>query len=133
MTEEQKPPRIAPRVKAAPKPRQVYWCDLPEDARLPEFWKRRPVLILSAKAKLHGCVTVVPLSSKAQPDNPHAHAFQSVLAGETLSWAICDHILTLSVSRLIPPSRQIPRIDEGDFQDILRLVHGMIPQPRAGH
>lgn len=132
MTDDQPPPRVEPRIRAAPKPRQIYWCDLPTDARLPEFWKRRPVLILSANARLYGAVTVVPLSSKAQPDNPNAHAFQSVIDGETISWAICDHILTISVSRLSPPARVIPRIDNADFQSVLRLAHKAIPTPSTG-
>lgn len=129
MNEHIKPPRIEPKVKAAPKPRQVYWCDFPEDAHLPEFWKRRPVVILSPKSRLYGCVTVVPLSSKAQPDNPNAHSFKSVIAGEAISWAICDHVVTIAVSRLTAPERKIPRIEQGDFQHVLTLVHKNIPTP----
>jgi len=86
-------------------------------------------VILSPKAKLHGKVTVVPLSSKAQPDNPNAHCFQSILPGETMSWAVCDHVLTIAVSRLSPPMRKIPRVKHADFQSILTLVHKNIPSP----
>ena len=57
-------------------------------------------------------------------------AFQSVIPGEGVSWAICDHILTLAVSRLTAPSRKIPRIGDLDFQRILTLVHQNIPTPR---
>src|SRR5215213_9116967 len=32
------PPRVTPRVIAAPRIRQIYWCRLPSDAELPEFW-----------------------------------------------------------------------------------------------
>lgn len=131
--EKEQPPRIPPRVISAPKPRQVYWCDFPKDAQLPEFWKRRPVVILSAKAQLYGVVTVVPLSSKAQPDNPLALAFQSPLPGENISWAICSHVMTIAVSRLAPPSKVIPRMDDKDFQHVLALVHSTIPIPRGQH
>jgi mRNA interferase MazF len=121
---------VVPRVKAAPKPRQVYWCDFPQDAQLPEFWKRRPVVILSANATLHGVVIIVPLTSKAQPDNRNAHAFNSPLPGETIAWAVCSHVSTVAVSRLVPPARQIPRISEEDYRAILMLVHSNIPTPR---
>lgn len=126
---DEKPPRIKPRVKAAPKPRQVYWCDLPEDAHLPEFWKQRPVIILSKTAKLHGIVTVIPMTSKSQPDNKAAYAFASPFEGNALSWAVCDHILTVAVSRLKPPPKIIPRISEDDFAEILRRVLSFIPTP----
>jgi len=130
MSEDNKPPKVAPKVKAAPRPGQIYWCDFPKDAQLPEFWKRRPVVILSPKSQLFGHATVVPLSSKAQPDNRNAHSFKSVLPGEQISWAICDHILTIAVSRLTPPMRQIPKVSHADFQAILTLVHKNIPSPR---
>lgn len=124
------PPRRKPQLVAAPKPRRVYWCDFPRDALLPEFWKTRPVLILSPKAKLHGVVTVVPLSTKAQPDNPLAHAFPSVLPDGGMSWAICSHITTLSVARLSLVDGKAPVIPEDDFAAVLQLVHGSIPTPR---
>jgi mRNA interferase MazF len=133
MTEPTLPPRVPPKVKSAPKPRQVYWCELPKDAQLPEFWKRRPVVILSANANLYGCAVVIPLSSKAQPDNPWAHAFPSPLPGEKIAWAVCSHIMTIAVSRLVPPDRVIPRISDADFLAILTLAHKTIPTPRAGH
>ncbi|MDF3812900.1 MULTISPECIES: type II toxin-antitoxin system PemK/MazF family toxin [Rhodopseudomonas] len=66
---EEPPPRIAPRLKSAPKIRQLYWCDFPQDAQLPEFWKRRPVVILSMNATLYGSVVVIPCSTSAN-QNP---------------------------------------------------------------
>lgn len=65
-TSEEAPPRIPPRVKAAPSIRQLYWCDFPHDAQLPEFWKRRPVVVVSFKNTLSGAVTVIPCSSQDQ-------------------------------------------------------------------
>ncbi len=72
-----KPPHIKPRLKSAPRIRQVFWCDFPHDSILPEFWKKRPVLVLSKNAKLYGNVTVLPFSTKSQPNNPAAYALQS--------------------------------------------------------
>ena len=124
------PPRVAPRLTAAPKPRRVYWCDFPEDAILPEFWKMRPVLILSAKAHLHGVALVVPLTSKAQPDNRLAHAFDSVLPEGGLSWAVCSHVTCVSVARLSLVRGNAPAIPQDDFTAILRMVHAQFPTPR---
>jgi hypothetical protein len=36
---EQKPRRVKPRIIAAPKHGQIYWCDFWLDAQLPEMWK----------------------------------------------------------------------------------------------
>lgn len=131
MTEDNRPPRIAPRITSAPRVRQVYWCDFPVDAHLPEFWKTRPVVILSPKAKLYGAVTVVPLSTKPQPDNPLAYDFTSPLPGGARSWAVCSHITTVAVSRLTLVDGKAPRISDDDFQEILRIVRSTIPTPRA--
>lgn len=128
--DETPPPRVAPKVISAPRVKQVYWCNLPVDAQLPEFWKKRPIIVISPNTKLHGHVTVVPLTTKPQPDNKNAHRFVSLLPGETISWAVCDHILTVAVSRLIPPSQKIPKVDDADFQEILKLVLKNIPTPR---
>ena len=117
MADDTPPPRVAPTIKSAPRIRQVYWCKLPEDAQLPEFWKTRPVLIMSLKSTLHGKVTVLPFSTKSQPDNPHAYPMQSPLEAKQ-AWVICDHMMTVAVSRLSPPSRVIPRISEADFEHI---------------
>lgn len=126
------PPRVQPSIKSAPKPRQVYWCDFPQDAQLPEFWKRRPVVILSPKARLYGVTLVVPLSTKSQPDNPLAYPFPAVLPGpEPTTWAICSHPTTVAVSRLSIHRGTIIRVGDDHFQEILRLVRSQIPTPRG--
>ncbi len=128
MTDEAPPPRLAPRIKAAPRIRQVYWCDLPEDAQLPEFWKRRPVLILSKTAKLHGSVTVLPFTTKSQPDNPLAYPLASPIDGQR-TWVICDYLTTVAVSRLHMPGRAVPRIGQDDFNRIAALALQGLPRP----
>jgi hypothetical protein len=47
--EELPPPRVEPRLLVVPAIRELYWCDFPADAQLPEFWKRRPVIVVSFK------------------------------------------------------------------------------------
>ena len=84
VTEEaEKPPRVAPKLKARPSIRQLYWCDFPQDAQLPEFWKRRPVVIVSYKNTLSGAVTVVPCSSQDQTDNEWAVRLKTTIDGAT--------------------------------------------------
>jgi mRNA interferase MazF len=57
---QEAPPKVSPQLVSAPKIRQLLWCDFPKDAHLPEFWKRRPVIIISYRNKLHGAVTIIP-------------------------------------------------------------------------
>lgn len=106
VTEEaEKPPRVAPKLKARPSIRQLYWCDFPQDAQLPELWKRRPVVIVSYKNTLSGAVTVVPCSSQDQTDNEWAVRLKTTIDGGN-SWAICDKLTTVAVSRLTPTSME---------------------------
>ncbi len=106
VTEEaEKPPRVAPKLKARPSIRQLYWCDFPQDAQLPELWKRRPVVIVSYKNTLSGAVTVVPCSSQDQTDNEWAVRLKTTIDGGD-SWAICDKLTTVAVSRLTPTSME---------------------------
>ena len=126
MTEESPPPRVGSRIRSAPRIRQVYWCDFPEDAQLPEFWKRRPVLIFSKKARLYGNVTVLPFTTKSQPDNPAAYPLVSPLDGQR-SWVICDYLATVAVSRLHLPGRMVPRVEPDDFNRIVELAKRWLP------
>lgn len=125
---QQSPPSVPPRVTAAPKIRQLYWCDFPQDAQLPEFWKRRPVVILSFKNTLHGAVTVVPCSTAAQPGNKWAHPLETTIDGRA-AFAICDKITTVAVSRLVPDKGGIRRLPEAEFDEILRVVLAWLPVP----
>lgn len=122
------PPKVVPRLVAAPKIRQLLWCDFPQDAQLPEFWKRRPVIILSYRNTLHGAVTVVPCSTQAQPGNKWAVPLQTTIDGRA-AWAICDKMTTVAVSRLVPDKAGIVRMPEAEFDDIVRLVLDWLPTP----
>jgi mRNA interferase MazF len=121
------PPKIAPRVKAAPKIRQLYWCGFPQDAHLPEFWKCRPVLIVSYKNTLHGTVTAIPCSTRNQTGNAWAFELQTTIDG-TPSWAICDKLTCIAVSRLIPDKGAIHRLPEDEFNGILAIVFRWLPR-----
>src|SRR5271154_6210644 len=80
-TPHNKPPWVQPRIKAAPKIRQIYWCDYWKDARLPEMWKTRPVIIVSYKNTLTGPCLVVPVSTEPQDNNPWAHRLSIEIEG----------------------------------------------------
>jgi mRNA interferase MazF len=80
VTGEQKPQRVQPRIIAAPKIRQLYWCDFWQDAMLPEMWKTRPVIVVSYKNALYGPCLVVPTSTDPQTDNPWAHRLSVTFA-----------------------------------------------------
>ncbi|WP_425444048.1 type II toxin-antitoxin system PemK/MazF family toxin [Thalassospira mesophila] len=84
----------------------MYWCDFPKDAQLPEFWKRRPVIILSFRNTLHGAVTVVPCSTQTQKDARSTFPLRTTIDGKA-AWAICDKITTVAVSRLVSQTRTV--------------------------
>ena len=121
------PPKVAPSLVGAPKIRQLFWCDFPKDAQLPEFWKRRPVIVLSYRNTLHGAVTVVPCSTQAQAGNRWAFPLQTTIDGRA-AWAICDKLTTLAVSRLVPDKGGIMRLPEPEFEDMLRVVLEWLPK-----
>lgn len=132
MTSAQTPPKVAPRLIGAPKIRQLLWCDFPQDAQLPEFWKRRPVIIVSSRNTLHGAVTCVPCSTQSQPGNRWAFPLRTTIDGRA-AWAICDKITTLAVSRLLPDKTGIVRMPQHEFEAMLAIVLDWLPKlPAAG-
>lgn len=126
----ERPRRVQPRIKSAPKPRQIYWCDFWADSILPEMWKTRPVIVISHKNRLYGPCLVVPTST--DPDNDHdpwAHKLP-LIDGCRQSWALCNHPITVSPSRFSQFSGRIPKVPQSDFDSLLRLVRAWIPIPR---
>ena len=124
--ENDKPPRVKPQITGAPKIRQLFWCDFPKDAQLPELWKRRPAIIVSFKNTLSGAVTVIPCSSQDQGTNPWAFKLTTTIDPKA-SWAICDKPTTLAVSRLSPQKGPIPRLPEDEFNAVLALMFKWLP------
>lgn len=123
------PPAVPPHLRAAPKIRQMYWCDFPQDARLPEFWKRRPVIVVSYKNTLSGAVTVIPCSTLDQAGNPWAVPLSMSMVPGVSSWAICDKPYTVAVSRLLPERTGIPRLPITDFNAVLSKLLEWLPKP----
>ena len=111
------------RIRSAPKTRQVFWCDYPdtEHTEVPEFYKRRPVVVLSRKATLHGVVTVVPLSGKPQTDSRNSLKIRSPIKGKSV-WVVCNHVHTVSTRRLDAPTGGIPRVPNDVFREILKKI-----------
>ena len=121
------PPRIQPRLKSAPKIGMVYWCDFPNDAQLPEMWKRRPVIILSPRNTLFGAVTIVPLTTKSDnATNQWAVKIASPLSQDD-SWALCNYPTTIAVSRLTQTGRTIPKIAPDELNNIVERVLTWLP------
>jgi mRNA interferase MazF len=126
VAEEGAPPWIKPRILAAPKIKQVYWCDFWQDARLPEMWKTRPVIVVSYKNTLNGPCTVIPLSTEPQDDN--VWAVQLVVEG-VKGWAICNQPSTVSPSRFSQFKGKIPKISDADFNQVLEILVKWLPKP----
>lgn len=121
------PPRIPPKLKSAPKIRQLYWCDFPKDAQLPEFWKRRPIIVLSKNATLYGTVLVVPCSTQEQPNPRLGFQLRTTIDGR-VAWAICDKITSVAVSRLLSDQGKIIRMPEIEFNEMLAVVLDLLPK-----
>ena len=128
--EQDRPPWVTPRITAAPKIRQVYWCDFWKDAQLPEFWKTRPVIVVSYKNTLHGPCLVVPTTTIPQESNPWAHRL-SVTFDDVQSWAVCNHLATVSPSRFSQFKGRIPICPKEDFNAVLACIGRWLPVPFA--
>jgi mRNA interferase MazF len=128
---EEKPSWVKPRIIAAPKIRQIYWCDFWKDARLPEMWKTRPAVVMSYKNALHGPCLVVPLSTEPENEgNPWAHRLSiEVEKGGVTSWAICNQPSTVSPSRFSAFRGKIPLLPKADFDQVLDRLTKWLPVP----
>lgn len=117
------------RIKSAPRIRQVFWCDYPdpEHTEKPEFYKRRPVVVLSRKSTLHGVVTVIPLSGKPQTDSRNTLRIRSPIKGTDFCWAVCNHIDAVSTRRLDAPAGGIRKVSDDDFRGILKKACNNLP------
>jgi mRNA interferase MazF len=128
-TDQQRPPRVQPRIKAAPKIRQIYWCDFWHDAQLPEMWKTRPIIVVSFKNSLHGPCLVVPLSTVPHENaDPWSYKLRSQIEGVT-SWAICNQPSTVAPSRLSQFGGKIPMLPIEDFNQVLTRLLQWLPVP----
>jgi mRNA interferase MazF len=124
---EEQPPRIRPILKRAPRVREVYWCDFWHDARLPEMWKRRPVLIISLKNTVDGEVTLLPFTTSTQINRPYSHVLKNPI-GKAGAAILCNYPITLSTSRLIPYGKTTPVMDYDEFQLIIQKLYSRLPR-----
>ena len=129
-SDAEKPPHVRPRLKQAPKVRDMLWCDFPKDAHLPEMWKRRPVIVIATDRSLGGAVTVVPCSSQDQTGNKWAVRLETPIDGKGPSWAICDKPTTVAVSRLSLEGNSRHRLPEAEFAAVLEAMWRWLPVPR---
>ena len=119
------------KIKAAPSIRQMYWCDFWEDNCIPEMGKKRPVVIVSFRNRLHGVALVVPTSTDPQlgESAQWAHKLSFQPDGARDSWVVCNHLYTVSTRRLEPlKGTAVPRLSETEFAKILMLIHRWMPQ-----
>lgn len=126
----QKPPWVKPRIVAAPKIRQIYWCDFWQDAHLPEMWKTRPVIVVSYKNTLHGPCLVIPITT--EPDNENnrwASKLSIKIEGTCDCWAVCNHPSTVAPSRFSQFKGKIPVLPKADFNQVLELLGQWLPVP----
>ena len=129
-SDAEKPPHVRPRLKQAPKVRDMLWCDFPKDAHLPEMWKRRPVIVIATDRSLGGAVTVVPCSSQDQAGNKWAVRLETPIDGKGPSWAICDKPTSVAVSRLSLQDNSRHRLPEAEFAAVLEVMWRWLPAPR---
>lgn len=103
--EDSAPPRVRTALAKAPRTREIFWCQFPRDAELPEFWKVRPVVVLSRRVDLNGTVFVVPCTSHDQTGSVDAVALSTTIGGSR-TWAVCDKPVSVAVSRLRAPKEK---------------------------
>jgi mRNA interferase MazF len=115
---------------SAPKIRAVYWCRFWRDALRPEFYKNRPVVVVSRDNRLDGPALVVPLTTKPQGNNKWAYKLtENPNPGKPTieSWAVCNHIYAVSCARLAQMDGGVPRMKPQDFDEVVRLMLRALP------
>lgn len=120
------------KIKAAPKVGSLYWCTLHAEAHIhiPEFWKKRPVLVISRKNTLHGKVTVLPVTTDDDNMGYENSIELSPQARDRINgkrcWVVCDHLMTVATSRLDFVHRSPPRLDPSELAPILEKAHSVL-------
>lgn len=122
-----KPTRYAPQINGAPKIKQIFWCEFPDDVHAPEFNKTRPVIILSKRVTLHGTAVVIPCTTADQADNKFSVKLTTNLDPKREAWAVCDKVTTVAVSRLRHHGHAKTTITQDEFDSILETIAKIIP------
>lgn len=129
-----KPAYIKPKLISAPKIRGIYWCNFWKDVMLPEMWKKRPVLVVSFKNLLNGPCSVLAISTDEQVGTSAqwAHKLAVNIEVGRQSWVACNHIYTVSPSRLEQVRGGVLRLQEDEFNAILAKLFAWLPTlPKA--
>lgn len=124
--------RVIPKIKAAPKIGQLYWCDFGTDVILPEMPKKRPIVVISHRNTLHGTCLVVPASTDPQEGSNAKWALELSVSPEPgrTTWVVCNHLYTVSTARLSPLGTKMGKVTDAEMQGILKLVFDWMPAPR---
>lgn len=95
------------------------------------MWKTRPVLIISYRNRLNGPCTVLPISTDSQEgaSADWAHPLSIQIERGRQSWVVCNQPYTVSPSRLSQIKGRVPRIDEREFELVLRKLLEWLPIP----
>ena len=120
---------------------EVWWCEYSPSV-LPEFGKRRPVVVLSFQIidERDSIATIVPMTRK--PPNPktkkgrkdikNAVQIKSPIGGDD-AWVFCNHITTVSTWRLHAPTYSkrdgFPKKEFNQIQEIVEKVLEKLPEP----
>ena len=131
-THDEEPSAPAGRIvlASAPKRRAVYWCRFWHDALRPEFYKNRPVVVVSRDNRLDGPALVVPLTTKPQGGNKWAYKLlenPNPRKPGIESWAVCNHIYAVSCARLAQMDGRVPRMKPIDFNEVVRIMLQALP------
>jgi mRNA interferase MazF len=90
---------------------------------------RRPALVLSVdafNASRADFVTVLPLTSRARPNNPFRVEVRPPEGGVTLpSYVIGEQARTISTRRLVRPLGSVSRATMAKVADVVRVVLGL--------
>jgi mRNA interferase MazF len=125
----ERPPKIKPSVVRVPRIGELYWCDLPKDAHLPELWKRRSVVVISRNVTMNGTVVVLPTTTDSERMSEHMCKISSSLDHQT-SYAICDKPMTLAVSRFYRAEpKRIPKLPVKEVDHLIRALYRVVPCP----
>lgn len=114
---------------------QIMWCAFSEDAPLPEFRGEHPVVVVQSAKDLKDTCVVVPMTTRAHNPSPTVHKLKrgaNPAAPGVDSWAICDHLYTVSQTRLRPFQHRgyqaVPRITQEDVEGIVSCIQKGFPQ-----
>lgn len=114
---------------------QVFWCDFPADAPPEEFHAEHPAVVVKSANDLKDTCIVVPMTSLPNAVSPVIHKLRrnyNPARPDLDAWAVCNHLYTVSQSRLRPfqhKGQQVtPKMQDDDLDDVLACIRRALPQ-----